>query len=133
MRLTASQNALHFGMKCSKLRRILGLRPIPSWGSLRRSSDPLVGRSFLPLAIAASRLRRLQFPQQFPTCLYAKNSKISPCPESTFLAPTAPRFLIFNRSHYLKSLKICPVVISRLLKRYLKAKRTRGPAYSRAL
>ena len=40
MRLTTSQNALHFGMKCSKLRRFLGLRPIPRWGSLRRSLRP---------------------------------------------------------------------------------------------
>ena len=62
MRLT-SQNVLHFGIKFSKSRRFLGLRPRPHWGSLRRSPDPLIVRGFLPLAIAASRLRRLHFPQ----------------------------------------------------------------------
>src|SRR5688572_30970862 len=52
-----------FGIKCSKLRRLLGLRPRPRWGSLRRSPiPPIVVRGFLPSAIAASRLRRSQFP-----------------------------------------------------------------------
>src|SRR6218665_1715464 len=30
----------------------LGLRPIPRWGSLRHSSDPLVGRGFASSALA---------------------------------------------------------------------------------
>src|SRR6218665_1387325 len=41
------------GMKCSKFLRFLGLR---------RSPDLLAARGFLPSSIAASRLRRLQFP-----------------------------------------------------------------------
>ena len=45
-----------FGIKCSKLRRLLRLRPRPRWGSLRRSSIPLVVRSFLPSAIAVPSL-----------------------------------------------------------------------------
>src|SRR6218665_1701324 len=63
MRLTTSQNALHFGIKCSKLRRFLGLRPRPRWGAYDTPPDLLVGRGFLPSAIAASRLRHLQFPK----------------------------------------------------------------------
>src|SRR6218665_2325391 len=59
MRLTGSKNVLHFRLKCSKLRRFLGLRPRPRWGSLQRSSTPLVVRGFLPSAIAVSRLRLL--------------------------------------------------------------------------
>src|SRR6218665_750181 len=53
------------GMKCSKSRRLLGLRPRPRWGSLRRSPSPPSRGGFLPSAIAASRLRRLHFPQIF--------------------------------------------------------------------
>ena len=33
MRLTGSQNVLHFGVKCSNSRRFLGLRPRPRWGA----------------------------------------------------------------------------------------------------
>src|SRR6218665_3853537 len=88
-KLTTSENALHFGMKCSKLRRFLGIRPRPRWRSLRRSPDPLVNRGFFPSAIAASRLRRLQFPRLI--CLYAKNSNIF-CPESAPSTPTVPPF-----------------------------------------
>src|SRR6218665_2982134 len=51
------------GMKCSKSLRFLGLcMPQTPRGSLRRSPDLLAARGFLPSAIAASRLRRLQFP-----------------------------------------------------------------------
>jgi len=32
-------------MKLTKIRLRLGLRPRPSWGSFRRSPDPLVGRT----------------------------------------------------------------------------------------
>ena len=56
-----SRKCTPFGMKCSKSRWSLGLCPRPHWGSLQRSPDPLVVRGFLPSAIAASRLRRLQF------------------------------------------------------------------------
>jgi len=49
-------------MKCSKLRRLLGLRPRPRWGSLRRSPIPpsrygllaFGNRSFAPSALAIS-------------------------------------------------------------------------------
>src|SRR6218665_1103276 len=91
MRLKTSQNALHFGMKCSKLRRLLGLRPRPRWGNLRRSPRPpsgLVDRGFLPSAIAASRLSACNFSESH----VSKNSKISACPESTPPVPTAHRF-----------------------------------------
>src|SRR6218665_2267620 len=49
-------------MKCSKSRWFLGLHPIPRWGAYDAPPDPLVVRVFLPSAIAASRLRRLQLP-----------------------------------------------------------------------
>src|SRR6218665_1995311 len=67
MRLTTSQNSLHFGVKCRKLRRFLGPRPRPRWGAYNALPDLLVSRGFLPSAIVASRLRRLQFPKL--TCL----------------------------------------------------------------
>jgi len=79
MRLRTSQNALYFGMKCSKLRRLLGLRPRPHSESVRRSPDPLVGRDFLPSAIAASRLRRLQFPDSHA---YMRKTLKFPPPQS---------------------------------------------------
>src|SRR6218665_4168072 len=109
MRLTPSQNVLYFGIKCSKWRLFLGLCPRPRWGAYDAPSDPLVVRSFLPLAIAPSRLRHQQFSRL--TCLYAKKLKKIPSPESNLSAPTAPRyFFTSNMSHYLKSLKICPVI-----------------------
>src|SRR6218665_2036869 len=49
-------------MNCSKSLRLLGLRPRPRGGAYDAPPDPLVARGFLPSAIAASRLRRLQFP-----------------------------------------------------------------------
>jgi len=58
LRFTRSQNVPNFGMKCSKSCRFLELRP----GELTTlPPDPLVARSFLPSAIAASRLWRSQF------------------------------------------------------------------------
>src|SRR6218665_3291854 len=45
-----------------KIASVSGAPPQTPLGSLRRSPDPLVGRGFLPSAIAASRLQRLQFP-----------------------------------------------------------------------
>src|SRR6218665_2228454 len=61
MRLTGSQNVglLHFGLKCSKSRRFLELRPRPRWESLRRSTRPpsregllaFGNRSFAPSAL----------------------------------------------------------------------------------
>src|SRR6218665_880592 len=68
--------------------------------------DPLVGRGFLPSAIASSRLRRMQFPRL--TCLYAKNSKISPAQSPPPWRLQHLDFFTFKISHYLKSLKICP-------------------------
>src|SRR6218665_1924769 len=58
MRLTRAKNVLYFGLKCSKSRRFLGLRPRPHWGSLRRSPRPsscerllaFSNRSFVPSA-----------------------------------------------------------------------------------
>src|SRR6218665_2067145 len=96
-------------MKCSKLRRFWGSAPDPAAGAYDAPPDPLVGRGFLPLATAASRLRRLQFPQLTCLYMYVKNSHIS-CPESTPSTPTnnASMFFTSNMSHHLKSLKICP-------------------------
>jgi len=62
--------------------------PDPAGEAYDAPPDPLVGRGFLPSEIAASRLRRLQFPRL--TCLYAKNYNIS-CPEFIPSMPTAPR------------------------------------------
>src|SRR6218665_2352772 len=55
-------NCTLFGMKCSKILTVSGAPPQTPLGSLRRSLDPLVARGFLPSAIAASRLRHLQYP-----------------------------------------------------------------------
>src|SRR6218665_4138480 len=73
MTLTTSQNALHFGMKCSKSLRFLGLRPRPRWGSLRRSPRPpcrngllaFGNRSFAPSALALSPTFAISAPPQF--------------------------------------------------------------------
>src|SRR6218665_1365467 len=46
-----------------KIASLSGAPPQTPLGSLPRSLRPLVGRCFLPSAIAASRLRRLKFPQ----------------------------------------------------------------------
>jgi len=45
-----------------KILTVSGALPQTLWESLRRSQDPLVARGFLASAVAASRLRRLQFP-----------------------------------------------------------------------
>src|SRR6218665_1571692 len=61
VRSTESQNVLHFGLKCSKSRRFLGLRDLgaPRWGAYDALPDPLAVKGSLPSAIAFSRLRRL--------------------------------------------------------------------------
>src|SRR6218665_4120465 len=103
MRLTTSQNALHFGMKCSKLCRFLGLRPRPRWGAYDAPPYPLVGRGFLPSEIAHSRLRRLQFPPL--ACLYAKTE----IPESQSLKRWPPwrlQHLDFCHLQYVPLLEI---------------------------
>ena len=110
MRLTTSQNALHFGMKCSKYRRFLGLRPRPAEELTTLSPDPLVCRCFLPSAITASHLRRLQFPQLH---VYRPMRKLKfPNPRASRGGPlgaySTSIFFTSNMSHYLKSLKICP-------------------------
>ena len=56
MRLTYAKIYSIFGIKCKKSRRLLGLRPRPRWGSLRRSPDPLVAMGFLLSAITPSAL-----------------------------------------------------------------------------
>src|SRR6218665_3324566 len=45
-----------------KILTVSGAPPQTLRESLRRSQDPLVARGFLSSAVAASRLRRLQFP-----------------------------------------------------------------------
>src|SRR6218665_4113479 len=59
-----------FGMKCSKSRRLLGLRPRPRWGSLRRSLRPpsregllaFGNRSFAPSALALTPIFPISVP-----------------------------------------------------------------------
>src|SRR6218665_3275453 len=87
MRLTISQNALHFGMKYSKLPRFLGLRPPPPC-CLRQSQLCAFGAC--------------NFPDRLPY-LYAKNSYISACPEST---PRHLQHLDFFHLQYVPLLKI---------------------------
>src|SRR6218665_3128397 len=89
-----------------KIRSVSGAPPQTLWGSLRR---PLVVRGFLPSAIVALSLRRLKFPQ--PTCLYVKNLKITPYPESTPRRLQNIDFFTSDMSHYLKVLKICPAYL----------------------
>src|SRR6218665_3334241 len=75
MRLTRYQNVLHFRVKCSKSRRLLGLRPRPRWGSLRRSPRPpsrerllaFGNRSFAPSALALTKIVPISVP---PNVLY---------------------------------------------------------------
>ena len=64
--INKSPKCAPFRMRRSKSRRFLGLRSRPRWGAYDAPSDPLVVRGFLPSAIAASRLRRLQFSQLRP-------------------------------------------------------------------
>ena len=47
MRLTISQNILHFGIKCSKLCRFLGPHHRPRWGAYDAPPDPLVVGGYL--------------------------------------------------------------------------------------
>ena len=49
-----SQKCTPFGIKCSKLRRLLGLRPRPRWGggTYDASHTAYVVRNFLPSAIS---------------------------------------------------------------------------------
>src|SRR6218665_4004874 len=51
-----------FGMKCSKILTVSGAPPQNPRGGYDPPPDPPVAGGFLPSAIAASRLRRLQFP-----------------------------------------------------------------------
>src|SRR6218665_1206504 len=62
--------------------------------------DPLVGRGFLPSAIAASRLRRLQFPPL--ACLYAKTE----IPEAQSSPPWRLQHLNFFHLQYVPLLEI---------------------------
>src|SRR6218665_990895 len=58
-RFTRSQNVPNFGLKCSI--SLWFLTADPARVDCKALPDPLVVRDFLPSAIAASRLRRLQF------------------------------------------------------------------------
>jgi|SRR6218665_2354262 len=99
-----SQNALHFGVKCSKLRWFLGR-------SLRHSPRPpsqhgllaFGNRSFATSALAISQIHMFR-------PIYAKNSDFS-LPRVHPLVPIAPRFFHLKfvpLGLYLKSFKICP-------------------------
>src|SRR6218665_1491579 len=80
---------------------VSGAPPQTPLGNLRRSLRPLVVRSILPSAIAASRFWRLQFPRL--TCLYAKNS--NPWSESTTPVRIGLQCLHFHL-HYVPLLQI---------------------------
>ena len=65
MRLTRAQNVLHFARKLFKIASVSGAPPqTPLQGLTTLPQTPyIVVRGFLPSAIAASRLRCLQFPR----------------------------------------------------------------------
>ena len=65
LRLTRSQNALHFGMKMFKIASVSGDPPQTPLGQLTTLPRPLVVRGFLPSAIASSSIRHLH--ACFPT------------------------------------------------------------------
>jgi len=89
-----------------KIASVSGAPPQTPVGKLTTLPDPLVVRGFLPSAIAASRLWRLQFSDSH---VYTRKTQ-------TFSSPQSPPprnlqrldFFTSNMSHYLKSLKICP-------------------------
>src|SRR6218665_1139382 len=88
-------------------------------GSLRRSPRPPSRyRGFLPSAIAASPLRRLQFPKL--TCLglpcICEKLKFSPVHSPIPRPLYSLDFFTSNLSHHLKFLKICPGVTEAKLK-----------------
>src|SRR6218665_4001263 len=62
MRLTRAQNVLRLAGNVQNRVDLWGSAPGPAEGAYDAPSDSLVVRGFLPSAIAASRLRRLQFP-----------------------------------------------------------------------
>src|SRR6218665_1304944 len=62
MRLTRAQNVLRLAGNVQNRVDFWGGAPDPAEGAYDAPSDSLVVRGFLPSAIAASRLRRLQFP-----------------------------------------------------------------------
>jgi len=62
MRLTRAQNVLRLAGNVQNRVDFWGSAPDPAEGAYDAPSDSLVVRGFLPSAIAASRLRRLQFP-----------------------------------------------------------------------
>src|SRR6218665_4027347 len=98
MRLTTSQNALHFGMICSKLRRFLGLTTLPQ-------TPKSVGDSCLQ----QSQLRAFSA-YNFPDShIYMRNTlKFRPAQSPPLWRLQRLDFFASNMSHYLKSLKICP-------------------------
>src|SRR6218665_4185025 len=61
MRLTRAQNVLRLAGNVQNRVDFWGSAPDPAEGAYDAPSDSLVVRGFLPSAIAASRLRRLQF------------------------------------------------------------------------
>src|SRR6218665_2490123 len=62
MRLTRAQNILRLAVNVQNRVDFWGSAPAPAEGAYDAPSDSLVVRGFLPSAIAASGLRRLQFP-----------------------------------------------------------------------
>src|SRR6218665_1141232 len=62
MRLTRAQNVLRLAGNVQNRVVFWGSAPGPAEGAYDAPSDSLVGRGFLPSAITASRLWRLQFP-----------------------------------------------------------------------
>ena len=107
-RLTTSKSALHFGMKCSKSRRILGLRPIPRWGAY---DAPQAHKSLWASCFWKSQLRAVGFSNFTDSHVYmSKTQQFSPSQCPPLVAYSASIFFTCNTcmSHRLKSLKICP-------------------------
>src|SRR6218665_4224710 len=80
----------------------LGLRPRPSWGSLRRSPNPLVGMSFAPSALttryflAPHFLLAQIYPPQFNIPRIVNGSKQPPEPTPSTLCSSFPDLLDLN-------------------------------------
>src|SRR6218665_663477 len=106
MRLTTSQNALHFGMKCSKLRRFLGPRPRPPWGAYDAPPTPQSGGDS---CLQQSQLRAFSA-YNFPDShVYMRNTlKFRPAQSPPPWRLQRLDFFASNMSHYFKSLKISP-------------------------
>src|SRR6218665_4024308 len=102
MRLTRAQNILHLAGNVQNCVDFWGSAPDPAEGACDAPSDSLVVRGFLPSAIAASRLRRLQFPVFGGNCFHhsggidatGTNAWAVPLPQFLRDRPQSPLIII---------------------------------------